>query len=226
MYNVRVERSAGYAGIAFIIVVIIAAVLPGAPPTPDAPASDVAAFLDAHHSVWLLSGWLSLPATAFFLWFIVQLRAYLRLVPQLDDGLPTYLLTGGVASGALVLVLSLVQIVMGFRPSSELGLPIIHVLYDVFNAGGALIFLPTSIMTFAASQSGRRHNSLPGGLVIVGYIATIGAVISTLSVFVASGFFVMGGFGTFIFGLLPFAVWTIWTSIVLIRNPHGGLAAT
>ena len=221
MYNVHVERSAGYSGIAFILLVLVGAFLPGTPPTPDAPASDVAMFLDTHRSTWLFAGWLGFPAAAFFLWFIVQFRAYLRLVPQLDDGLPAYLLTGGIVAGVIALLLSLVQIVMGFRPSAELGLPAIRVLYDIFNAGGALIFLPTSIIVFAASQSGRRHNSLPGGLVILGYVATAGAVISTLSVFFASGFFVMGGFATLILGLLPFAIWTIWASIVLIRAPRG-----
>ncbi len=221
MYNVRVERSAGYAGIAFIVLVIVAALLPGTPPTPAAPASDVATFLDAHRSVWLFCGWLGLPAVAFFLWFIVQLRAYLRLVPQLDDGLPTYLFAGGVVGGMVALLLSLVQIVLGFRSSAELGLPAIRVLYDVFNAGGALIFLPTSVIVFAASHSGRRHKSLPGGLVIMGYIATAGAIISTLSVFFATGFLAMGGLGTLIIGLLPFTIWTIWTSIVLIRTPRG-----
>ncbi|HEV7180380.1 MAG TPA: hypothetical protein VGN11_10930, partial [Candidatus Baltobacteraceae bacterium] len=123
MYNVRVERSAGYAGIAFIALVIISAFLPGTPPTPAAPVADIATFLDAHHSIWLLSGWLGLPAAAFFLWFIVQLRAYLRLVPQVDDGLPTYLLAGGITGGVFALLLSLVQIVLGFRSSSEFGLP-------------------------------------------------------------------------------------------------------
>ena len=225
MYNIHVERSAGYSGIAFILLVIVAAFLPGAPPAPDAPASDVATFLDTHHSTWVLAGWLGFPATAFLLWFIVQMRAYLRLVPQLDDGLPAYLLTGGIATGVIALMISLVQIVLAFRPSADLGLPSIRVLYDIFNAGGAMIPLPTSIVTFAASQSGRRHNSLPSGLIILGYVATIGAVISTLSVFFSSGFLVMGGFGTLILGLLPFAVWTIWSSIVLIRAPRGERAA-
>lgn len=225
MYNVHVERSAGYAGIAFIVLLVVAALIPGAPPTPDAPVADVAAFLSAHRPEWLLAGWLGIPGVAFFLWFIVQLRAYLRLVPQLDDGLPAYLLTGGIAGGMLALFLALVQIVMGYRTPETFGLPALRVLYDVFNAGGALIFLPTSIVTFAASHSGRRHNSLPGGLIILGYIAAIGAAVSTLSVFVGSGFFVMGGYGTLIIGLLPFVIWTVWTSMVLIRAPHGVEAA-
>jgi len=221
MYNIHVERSAGYSGIAFIVLVLIGTLIPGIPPKTEAPVADVATFLNAHGSTWLLAGWLGFPAAAFFLWFVVQLRAYLRLVPQVDDGLPAYLLTGGIVATVFALLLALIQIVMAFRTPSELGLPTIRILYDIFNAGGALIFLPTSIVTFAASQSGRRHNSLPNGLVIWGYLATIGAFISTLTVFSASGFFAMGGLATLILGLLPFAIWTIWASIVLIRTPRG-----
>jgi hypothetical protein len=222
MYDVHVERSAGYSGIAFIVLVIVGVFLPGVPPPPYAPAAAVAAYLDAHNAMWMLSGWLLFPETAFFLWFVVQLRAYLRLVPQVDDGLGTYLLVGGVVGGMLALLTGIDQLVLGFRPSAELGEPAIRILYDVFNACGAMIFVPTAIMTVAASQSGRRHGSLPAGLVAWGYLAALGAAISTLSVFFRTGFFVMGGLGTLLFGLLPFTVWIIWSSLVLIRAPREG----
>jgi hypothetical protein len=222
MYDVHVERSAGFAGIAFIIVAILSAIIPTLPPPPDAPASVVGAYLDAHHGAWMLSGWLVFPETAFFLWFIVQLRAYLRLVPQVDDGLGTYLLAGGVVAVAMVLLLGMDQLVLGFRPSGQLGEPAVRVLYDFFNAGGAMIFGPTAIMLVAASQSGRRHGSLPMGLVLLGYIAAIGAVVSSLTVFFPSGFMVMGGSSTLAFGLLPFVLWVLWASLVLIRSPRTG----
>jgi hypothetical protein len=32
----------------------------------------------------------------------------------------------------------------------------------------------------------------------------------------------MGGLGTLLFGLLPFTVWIIWSSLVLIRAPREG----
>ena len=222
MYDVRVERSAGYAGIAFIIIVIAAALLPGLPPPPDASIGTVDAFLDAHHTMWMFSSWLVVPEGVFFLWFIVQLRAYLRLVPQLDDGLPTYLLAGGVFGAVVGGLAGLDQLLLGFRPPAYIGDPIVQTLFDAFNGLGTLIFIPTMIMTFAASQSGRRHGSLPSGLVLLGYVATLGAAVSTLTVFWKTGFFAMGGLATLVLGLLPFSIWVIWSSLVLIRAPRSG----
>ena len=223
MYDVHVERSAGYAGIAFIITVILAAFLPGAPPPPDASATVVGAFLDGHHFTWMLSGWLVFPEAAFFLWFIVQLRAYLRLAPQIDDGLGTYFMLGGILGVTLATLLGIIQLVLGFRPSAELGLPAVRVLYDAFNAAGAMILGPTAVMMVAASQSGRRHKSLPSGLVVLGYIGAVGCIVATLTVFYPTGFFAMGGLATLIFGLLPFTLWVLWSSVVLIRAPRGGI---
>jgi hypothetical protein len=225
MYNVAVERSAGWSGIAFIIILVVAIFLPGALPPPDTAPATVGAFIDAHHTMWILAAWLTFPAVAFFLWWIVQLRAYLRLVPQVDDGLATYALAGGIVAAAIVVVTATVQVVLGMRISTDRGPQTIGLLYDTFNAFGAMIFIPSAITVFAASHSGRRHQSLPTGLVYLGYLATIGAGISTLSVFSTSGFMATGGIGTIVLGLLPFAIWVIWTSIILIRVPRRGQSA-
>jgi hypothetical protein len=225
MYNVAVERSAGWSGIAFIVIVIVAAFLPGAPPPPDATAATVGAFIDAHHAMWMLAAWLTFPAVAFFLWWLVQLRAYLRLVPQVDDGLPTYMLAGGIVAAAIVLVAAIVQAVLGLRLSTDRGPQLISLLYDTFSACGAFIFVPSVIVVLAASHSGRRHESLPSGLVYFGYLTAVGEVVATLSVFFTSGFMAIGGIGTVVLGLLPFAIWVIWASVVLIRAPRSGSAA-
>lgn len=224
MYNVAVERSAGWSGIAFIIIVIVAAFLPGAPPPPDAPPATVGAFIDAHHAMWMLAAWLTFPAVAFFLWWLVQLRAYLRLVPQVDDGLPTYMLAGGVVAAAIVIVTATVQVVLGLRLSAERSPQIIGLLYDSFNALGAMVFIPSAVVVLGASHSGRRHQSFPPALAYLGYLATLGSAIATLSVFSTSGFMAIGGIGSLIIGLLPFAIWVIWTSVILIRAPRTGEA--
>lgn len=221
MYNVAVERSAGWSGIAFIIIVIVAAFLPGALPPPDAPPADVGTFIDAHHAMWMVSAWLIFPGVAFFLWWVIQLRAYLRLVPQIDDGLPTYLLAGGVVAAAIVVVTATIQVVLGMRPSTERTPQIVGMLYDAFNAFGGMIYIPSAVVLLAGSHSGKRHGSLPAPLVYFGYLATIGSALATLSIFSVTGFMAIGGLGTLIIGLLPFAIWVIAVSIVLIRSPRG-----
>lgn len=222
MYNERMERSAGWSGIAFIVVVLVAAFLPGPPPTPDTPVATVSAWLDAHHVLWMLSAWLIYPGILFYLWWVVQLRAFLRLAPQLDDGLPTYVLVGGILGAAVVTLIATDQIVLGLRPSSVLGPQVVQLLFDTFNALGAMVFIPTTILVFAASQSGLRHSSIPKALAYWGYLTCVGCAVSTLSVFSQTGFMAIGGIGTVLLGLLPFTIWVLWASAVMIRAPRSG----
>ena len=219
MVNVRVERSAGYAGIAFVFVTLLAALLPGLPPAPSASVQDVGAYLDSHHVQWLIAVWLALPGSAFYFWFLVQLRAYLRTVPGQDDGLPTYMLVSGVALGTIALFVAVIQAVLGFHPSGELSPAMLRVLWDLFNGGGAIIFMPATAALFAAAHSGNRHRSLPSYAVWWGYIAAVCCAGASFSIFFRTGL-ERSGLGSFTFGLIPLAIWVVMASLVLIRLPH------
>ncbi len=221
MYNQRVERSAGYAGIAWVVVMLLAAVLPGVPPAANAPFPELVAYLDLHRGMWLLSAWLSFPGAAFFLWFVVQLRAFLALAPQTDDGLPAYMLAAGVTTVGIDFVLSTLAVATVFHHSPFNDALAVQNFFDALNAAGTLIFAPMSILVLAASHSGRRHASLPAALTYWGYLTALLTAIATLSLFFARGFFALGGVAAFAIGFIPVAVWTIWTSLVLIRTPRG-----
>ncbi len=222
MYNERMERSAGWSGIAFIVMVLLAAFLPGVPPPPDTPSPVLSAWLDGHRMLWTLGGWLIFPGVAFFLWWLVQLRAYLRLAPQIDDGLPTYMLTGGILAAVVVTLAATVQVVMGLQPAAVFGPQVVQMLFETFNALGAMVFIPSTVVVFAASHSGLRHQSLPRGLAYWGYLTSVGCAISTLSVFSISGFMAVGYVGTVVLGLLPFAIWVLGVSVAMIRAPRSG----
>ncbi|MBV8117813.1 MAG: hypothetical protein JOZ01_07525 [Candidatus Eremiobacteraeota bacterium] len=215
------ERSAGFAGLAFVVLVLVVGFLPGVPPASNAAPAEIAAFFDAHRTVMLFSAWLSWPLAALFLWFAVQLRAFLRLAPQVDDGLPTYMFAAALLATAVTFVSATFQVALVFHPAANLGDPLVRALYDGFNASGtALLLGPVAIMVFAASHSGRRHASLPAALVYFGYLTALLDALSSLSVFFTDGFLALGGVGELALGLLPFAVWVVWTSVVLIRAPR------
>jgi hypothetical protein len=223
MYNVRVERSAGYAGIAFIILTAVSTFLPGIAPSPSASPAEVSAFVGAHHIAWLISGWLAFPAVAFLLWFAVQLSAFLRLVPGEDDGLPMYMLAAAMVATAMILGIVTPQILLGWLLPSQLDSATVRILWGFFNVGSAAIFAPLTIMVFAASHSARRHNSMPQWAIYWGYLAALGCGISSVSIFFTAGFLQMAGMGTLAIGLLPFAIWVILTSLVLIGRPRSSL---
>jgi hypothetical protein len=222
MQNTRVERSGGWAGIAFIVVTVVAAFLPGIPPTPDASPAEVGRYVDGAHVQWMTAAWLIFPGMAFYFWWLVQLRAYLRQAAPADDGLPGYLYAAGIVTGIFAMLVALDQVILGFQPSAALDGPVITVLWDVFNGVGTLVFVPATVMAFAASNSGRRHGTLPRLLVLWGYLTAVGCGLSTFSLYFRSGPFAMGGIATFFAGLLPFTVWVIWASSVLIRVPREG----
>jgi hypothetical protein len=218
MYNVHVERSAGYAGIAFVVISVIGLFLYGIPPLITWPAADIASFVEAKRNLWLFGAWLTLPESAFFMWFIVQLRAYLRMVPGLDDGLPTYMLIAGIGAATVALLTAMLQATLGFRPQ-DIGLVSVRLLFDTYTMCSVFIFIPLTIMLFAASHSARRHATFPMWLVYLGYLASIGAAIKSLSVFFTAGFMALGGVGSMVFGIAPLMIWLVAVSLVLINLP-------
>src|SRR5580692_10371334 len=77
MENVHAERSAGWSVLCYVAVLVIATFLNSGMPGMDVKPSDAALAFDQHRFSLLLGAWLTFPAVAFFLWFLVGLRTYL-----------------------------------------------------------------------------------------------------------------------------------------------------
>lgn len=187
---------------------------PLAPPGND-PAR-LALLIEANRHNLLLAAWLSFPASAFFLWFLVGLRDYLRRGAGRQEGLPTLALIAGVVMITLELLAASLESILAY------------VSPEVFQAGGfagiwsvflfiqvGLGYAPASIFFFACAHSMRRHRSAPGWLAWLGYLAGVGAAIATLSIFSSDPTMAPTGAGPGLLGALPAAVWLIATGIVL-----------
>ncbi|MDQ2872844.1 MAG: hypothetical protein M3R35_06930, partial [Candidatus Eremiobacteraeota bacterium] len=179
---------------------------------------DLAAYVDGHRSMLILGAWLTFPASAFYLWFIVGLRAFLRQVPGRDEGLPTYALVAGLATAVITVMGAIFQTVLGFEGSITLGAQGLPVMYGAAALSGAVLFGPLAVFLLACAMSMRIHHSAPRWLAWLGYVAFIGSAISSLTVFFSRGPMAPGGIVSILVGLLLFALWVIATSIVLIRN--------
>jgi hypothetical protein len=218
MYNVHMQRSAGWSGIVFIVLAIVGAILPGAPPPGTETGQSLVAYLDAHRSAWLFGGWLVFPQTVFFVWFVVGLRNYLQGAPAGDDTLPLYALIGGILSAGVALIAGGIQIALGFVPAADLGPNVVKALYVVWLiAGTPLIFMPTTVLTFASGHCLRRQASAPKWLAAVSYVTAIVCALATLTAFSNTGAMSPSG----IAGYVPFFVLVIWvvsTSVVLVRS--------
>jgi hypothetical protein len=229
MENVSAERSAGWSALCYVAVLVIATFINNGMPSFSARPIDAALAIDSHRSGLLLGAWLTFPAAAFFLWFLVGLRTYLNNAPGRQEGLPTFALVAGVVMVATSLwAASLLTAALYVTPDTFKARGLMN-LYQAFVFGqGGLGYAPVSIFLFAAAHSMRRHNRAPAWLSWLGYIASIGAAIATLSIFSNSLFMAPGQPGPGLFGAIPAAIWLVATGFVLIaqsRRGSGGASA-
>ncbi len=217
MYSISAERSAGWSGLAFLVLVVVSATLYGTPPPGAAvSAATMGSFLTAHHQTILISAWLGFPAAAFFLWFAVGVRAHLAHAVGLADGLPLYAILAASITAAIALLSSalLALVLSGAIPMDDL--PSWWGLNALLS--GPIIAMSSTIFVFAASHSMRRHGSASEGLALYGYLAAFGGAISTLSLFSPTGPMSANGWVTLVMGPGLFVIWVIATSIWLIRS--------
>ncbi|MDQ2866596.1 MAG: hypothetical protein M3R51_10250 [Candidatus Eremiobacteraeota bacterium] len=218
-YNVHAERSAGWAAFAYVLVVLVAGLLAGVPPGINASPTDIAAWAATHQTALLVSAWLSFPGLAFFLWYVVGLRAHLIEAPGANEGLGTYFMIAGVLAAAFALLNAFFQAVLGYR-GAELDAGAARLLYDAFALSGTLLFAPLSIYTLAVSYSASRHGSFPAFFSWMGYLAAALLAIATLSLFFKDG--PLRPNAGFSIGVLAFyGIWTVWTGIALVRTKAG-----
>lgn len=226
MENVSAERSAGWSVLCYVAVLVLASFLTNGMPSLTYKPVEVALSIDSHRFGLLCGAWLTFPAAAFFLWFLVGLRSYLGHAPGRQEGLPTFALGSGLImvatslSAAALLTAALYASPDVFKAHSLAG------VYDAFFfVQGGLGYAPVAIFLFAAAHSMRRHDRAPIWLSWLGYLASLGAAIATLSIFFSDNLFMMpGGPGPGLFGAIPAAVWLIATGLVLIFQSSRGSA--
>ena len=226
MENVSAERSAGWSVLCYVAVLVIATILNNGMPSLQARPLDIALAIDSHRFGLLLGAWLTFPAAAFFLWFLVGLRSYLSNAPGRQEGLPTFALVAGVVMiatslwAAALLTAAVYAVPDVFKARGLAG------IYDAFIfAQGGLGYAPVSIFLFAAAHSMRRHDRAPIWLAWLGYLAALGTAIATLSIFSTGLFMAPGQPGPGLFGAIPAAVWLVATGLVLILQIRRGSGA-
>ena len=227
MENVSAERSAGWSALAYVAVLLFATWLTNPMPSIELRPVPTALLIDSHRFALLLSAWLTFPAAAFFLWFLVGLRSYLGNAPGRQEGLPTFALVAGVVMTASSLWSAAMLTAAAYPAPDTFKTNGIVGIYDAFIfVQGGLGYAPVSIFLFAAAHSMRRHVRAPAWLAWLGYIAAVGAAIATLSIFSHSALMTPGQTGPGLFGAIPAGIWLIATGIVLILQSNRGFAGS
>jgi hypothetical protein len=225
MENVHAERSAGWSVLCYVALLIVATLLTnGMPSLADRPAQ-AALEIDTHRFALTCAAWLTFPAAAFFLWFLVGLRSYLSNAPGDQEGLPTFALIAGVVMVTMsLLAASLLTAVAYPSPDLFRAYGITGVFDVFFFMQSGLGYAPVAIFIFASAHSMRRHPRAPAWLAWLGYLAAFGAGIATLSIFVVDSVTAPAQLGPQYFGAIPSAVWLVATGLVLILQKSRGAA--
>ncbi len=224
MENVHAERSAGWSVLCYVALLIFATFLTNGMPSLTYQPSEAALAIDSHRFGLLGGAWLTFPAAAFFLWFLVGLRSYLSHAPGRQEGLPTFALVAGVVMVANSLWAA------GMLTAALYASPDLfksHGLSGIFDASyftqGGLGYAPVAIFIFAAAHSMRRHERAPAWLAWLGYLAAFGAAIATLSIFFyTDSIMAPSQPGPGYFGAVPSAIWLVATGVVLILQSKRG----
>jgi len=224
MENVHAERSAGWSVLCYVGVLVIATLLNNGMPSMDVRPATAALLIDAHRFGLLLGAWLTFPAAAFFLWFLVGLRSYLSHAQGRQEGLPTLAMIAGVVMVAGSLLAAAIESAALYAAPDMFAHNGLVGAYDVFVfTQGGLGYAAVSIFLFAAAHSMRRHESAPGWLAALGYVAALGSAVATLSIFFTTtySFMAPGQMGPGVFGAIPAAIWLVCTGVVLIQSKRG-----
>jgi hypothetical protein len=228
MENVHAERSAGWSVLCYVALLVLATFLTNGMPSLTYKPAVAALSIDSHRFSLLLGAWITFPASAFFLWFLVGLRSYLSNAPGRQEGLPTFALVAGVimvanslwSAGMLTAALYAAPDLFGS-----------HALSSIFDAyfftQGGLGYAPVAIFIFAAAHSMRRHERAPAWLAGLGYVAALGAGIATLSIFFGSDSIMAPSQpGPGYVGAVPSAIWLLATGLVLVFQSSRGSASS
>ena len=229
MENVYAERSAGWSVLCYVGVLILATFVSNGLPSLVSRPGEAALAIDSHRFGALCAAWLTFPAGAFFLWFLVGLRSYLSHAAGRQEGLPTFAMLAGVVMVTTSLVAASLLTAAAYATPDVFKANGLAGAYDayIFTQGG-LGYAPVSIFLFAAAHSMRRHERAPSWLALLGYLAALGAAFATLSIFSTGIGTSPGEIGPGLIGAVPSAVWLVATGLVLIlqSNRGSGLSST
>ena len=220
-------RIAGIMGIIFIVLVAVPGFATGAPPDPADPAAKYLSYYQDHRSAIIATTFLGALADFFVVFFLGGLLVALRRLGAspifLIAALTALILTGGLATTGGLLTATAAFRVGG---SAHVDAETIRLLAD----GSAIAFtlLGGGIAAFlvATGMMMKKARFFPTWLSWVAFVGALAEVVGTVSVFNATGQFSPEGFTGLLLGLLPFTVFVLATSIILLMRGNAMESAT
>ena len=217
------EQLGAATGIVFVVALLASFVFgPDKPPGFNDTAQQVSSYVHDNRDQIQAATALTVFAGFFFLWFLGSLARTLRRAEGRGPGrLGAIAFAGGITTIAVATVGQAAFWTAAYH--TDLDPSVVRGLYDLGSGAFLLVGIGIAALIGASSVVGLRTGALPP------WLAAYGAVFSafTLVVTVVGSFQETGGFspsdgflGLLVF--LGFLVWTLATSIVLVRQEGGG----
>lgn len=219
-------RMAGIAGILFILLIALPGFASGAPPDTDKPATEFLKYVQENRSGILVGDFFGGLADVFVVFFIGGLLMALRRL-----GAAPALLVGSVVAlvltGAVATVGGVLSAAAAFRlgGAQHVDAETIRVLMDASSAAFTLISFSLAAFLLVNAMMMSSVRLFPTWLA---WLAGVGALVELAvpaSLFGTSGFYSLEG-PVGLLGLLPFALFTLGTSIVMVVRGAAMDAAT
>ncbi len=220
------ERVGAATGILFVVLLLASFVLgPDKPPGFEDTAQQVSSYVhDNRDEIQAATGLIAL-GLIFFLWFLGSLARTLRLAEGPGPGrLGAIAFAGGITAVALATVGQAASWTASYH--TDLDPSVVRGIWDMGSAAFLLLGIGIAVLVGASSMVALREGVLPRWLAMYGAIfAVFTAVVTVVGSFKETGAFSPsdGAFGLIAF--LGFLVWTLATSIVLMRQGQSGRAA-
>ncbi|HUL72726.1 MAG TPA: hypothetical protein VLT86_06465 [Vicinamibacterales bacterium] len=216
------DRRGGIAGLLFLALLVVQAVLMGEPPSPNAPAETIGAWMTDHRTQVLTGSYLIVFATAFFIVFVVGLCRRLETAGG-DSDVTMVARLAALLNGSVYLALSAVQVGMFYLvPHGDAN--VVRTLNAVVFVGGNLACIPSALFLLAIGWAA-RGSSAPrwlswASLILAPIQLAAAACVAQTGTFSPTGPVVMVG------GLLLFFVWVLAASVLLLKRPAADGVAT
>jgi hypothetical protein len=216
------ERLGAATGIVFVVAALAAFVFgPDKPPGFNDTAQQVSSYVHDNRGETQTATALIVLAGFFFLWFLGSLARTLRRAEGQGPGrLGAVAFAGGITTIAIAIVGQSAQWAASYH--TDLDPTLVRGLYDVGSGAFLLLGIGIAALIGASSVVALRAGTLPSWLAGYGAVFTV----YTLAVTVVGSFQETGAFspsdgflGLLVF--LGFLVWTLATSIVLVRQEGG-----
>jgi len=212
-------RLAGIAGIIFFLLVAVPSFLSGSPPDPSDPSSKFVTYYQDNRSALITASLLGTLGDIFAVVFIGGLIFALRRLGAslvlLVAALSAFILTGALATTG-----GIFQIATAFRVSAaqHVDAETIRLLADASAIAFTLIGVSVAALLAAMALMFARVRFFPMWLAWVAGVGAVLEVVGAFSVYGTTGAFSPEGFLGLIFGLLPFAVFVVATSIIMVMR--------